>query len=87
MATFQPFDVIRRSATVTTLGETSLYFFRRDSVLRLLGQSPILSVRLIREFSHRMREFNKHYVEEALAASPVERDREVAAWMKALTPG
>jgi signal transduction histidine kinase len=57
-----------RSATVTTMGDTSAYFFRRDSVLRLLGQSPILSVRLIREFSHRMREFNKHYVEEALAA-------------------
>jgi CRP/FNR family transcriptional regulator, cyclic AMP receptor protein len=57
-----------RSATVTALGETALYFFRRAAVLKLIEQSPILSVRLIREFSHRMREFNKHYIEEALAA-------------------
>jgi signal transduction histidine kinase len=34
----------------------------------LLERSPILAVSLIREFSHRMREFNKQYIDEALQA-------------------
>jgi signal transduction histidine kinase len=57
-----------RSASAVTEGDTAVYFLPREAVLKLLEQSPLLAVRLIREFSHRMREFNKHYVEEALQA-------------------
>jgi signal transduction histidine kinase len=57
-----------RSATAITQGKTSVYFLPREAVLKMLERSPLLAVRLIREFSHRMREFNKQYVEEALQA-------------------
>lgn len=57
-----------RSATASAEGNTSVYFFPRQAVLQTLEISPSLAVRFIREFSHRMREFNKQYVEEALQA-------------------
>jgi signal transduction histidine kinase len=57
-----------RSASAMTQGETSVYYWPRGAILKLLEQSPILAVRLIREFSHRMREFNKRFVDEALQA-------------------
>jgi signal transduction histidine kinase len=55
-----------RSASASAEGPTTVYYLPRESVLKLLEQSPLLAVRLVREFSHRMREFNKHYVEEAI---------------------
>jgi signal transduction histidine kinase len=57
-----------RSASATAEGDTSLFYLPRELVQQLLERSPILAVSLIREFSHRMREFNKHYLEEALQA-------------------
>jgi signal transduction histidine kinase len=57
-----------RSASATAEGETSVYYLPRELVHELLKRSPILAVALIREFSHRMREFNKHYIEEVLQA-------------------
>src|SRR5689334_15315078 len=57
-----------RSASATAEGETSVYYLPRELVLQLLERSPLLAVRLIQEFSHRMREFNKHYIDEALQA-------------------
>ena len=57
-----------RSASAVSEGETSVYFLPRELVLKLLERSPILAVSLVREFSHRMREFNKQYIDEALQA-------------------
>src|ERR1043165_1091633 len=57
-----------RSASATTAGETSVFYLSREVVYHLLERSPILAVSLIREFSHRMREFNKQYIDEALQA-------------------
>jgi signal transduction histidine kinase len=57
-----------RSASAIAEGDTSVYYLPRELVLKLLERSPLLAVRMIREFSHRMREFNKHYVDEALQA-------------------
>lgn len=57
-----------RSASATAEEDTLVYYLPRESVLKLLERSPLLAVRLVREFSHRMREFNKQYVEESLQA-------------------
>lgn len=57
-----------RSASAIAVGDTVVYYLPRELVLKLLERSPLLAVRLIQEFSHRMREFNKHYVEEAMQA-------------------
>jgi signal transduction histidine kinase len=57
-----------RSASAVTEGPTSVYFLPRELVLVLLERSPILAVRLVREFSHRMREFNRRYIDEAMQA-------------------
>lgn len=57
-----------RSASATAEGDTCLYYLPRELVHQLLERSPILAVSLIREFSRRMREFNKHYIDEALQA-------------------
>jgi signal transduction histidine kinase len=57
-----------RSATATTEQPTSLYFIPRESMLALLETSPRLAVRLVREFSQRMRDFNRRYIQESLQA-------------------
>jgi signal transduction histidine kinase len=57
-----------RSASAIAEGATSVYYLPRELVLQLLERSPLLAVRMVREFSHRMREFNKRYVEELLQA-------------------
>lgn len=57
-----------RSASATTEQNTLLYFIPRESMLALLEQSPRLAVRLVREFSLRMREFNRRYVQEVIQA-------------------
>ena len=57
-----------RSATATTNQPTSLYFIPRQSMLALLETSPRLAVRLVREFSLRMRDFNRRYIQESLQA-------------------
>ncbi len=57
-----------RSATATAETDTRAFFIRRDNLLNVLEHSPKLAVSLVREFSLRMREFNRHYIEEVLQA-------------------
>lgn len=57
-----------RSATAQAEGETKVYFLHRDDLLKILEHSPKLAVSLLREFSLRLREFNRKYVEESLQA-------------------
>lgn len=61
-------DNAPRSATVTADKESRLLFIARDEMLKLLEQAPALTVALLREFTHRMREFNRQYVQEILHA-------------------
>jgi signal transduction histidine kinase len=48
--------------------ETQAYFIGREEMLRVLEGSPQLAVRLVREFSLRLRDFNHRYTEEVLQA-------------------
>ncbi len=57
-----------RSATASTEDETKLYFIPREDMVRMLEHSPALAVSLVREFSLRLREFNRHYIREVLQA-------------------
>ena len=57
-----------RSATAQAELDTKVYFLHRDDLLKLLEHSPKLAVCLLREFSLRLRDFNKKYVEESLQA-------------------
>lgn len=57
-----------RSAAATTELPTKVYFIPRASLHQLLERSPRLAVSLVREFSLRMRDFNRHYIEEVLQA-------------------
>lgn len=57
-----------RSATATAEIDTRAFFIRRDNLLNVLEHSPKLAVSLVREFSLRMREFNRHYIQEVLQA-------------------
>ena len=57
-----------RSATTLAEEPTQAYFIPRESLLRILDLSPRLAVSLVREFSFRMREFNRRYIQEALQA-------------------
>ncbi|HLP78581.1 MAG TPA: ATP-binding protein [Candidatus Paceibacterota bacterium] len=57
-----------RSATATAAKDTVAYFIPRDAMLKMVERSPRLSLELLREISHRLREFNHRYVEEILQA-------------------
>jgi signal transduction histidine kinase len=57
-----------RSATATAEELTSVYFIPRTIILQLLDHSPRLAVSLMREFSLRLREFNRQYIQEVLQA-------------------
>jgi signal transduction histidine kinase len=57
-----------RSATATTEVASKLVFIPRDKLMRMLEKSPRLAVRLVREFSLRMRDFNRRYIQEVLQA-------------------
>lgn len=57
-----------RSATVTTEERTIVYFIPRPVMVRVLQSSPRLAVNLVREFSMRLREFNRQYIHEVLQA-------------------
>ncbi|MEW6302852.1 MAG: ATP-binding protein [Verrucomicrobiota bacterium] len=57
-----------RSATATAEKDTRAFFIQRQNLLSVLESSPQLSVSLVREFSLRMREFNRKYIEEVLQA-------------------
>lgn len=57
-----------RSATAITEQPATLFFIPRESLSSLLQTSPGLALRLVREFSLRLRDFNRRYVQEALQA-------------------
>lgn len=61
-------DNAPRSATVTTDKDTRLLFVSREAMLHLMEQAPPLTVALLREFTLRLREFNRQYVQEILHA-------------------
>ena len=57
-----------RSASATATKNTTVYFIPRGELLAMAERSPSLSLELLREISHRLREFNRRYVEEILQA-------------------
>ena len=57
-----------RSATAMAEQLSVLHFIPRESLVSLLETSPRLAIRLMREFSLRLREFNRRYVQEVLQA-------------------
>jgi signal transduction histidine kinase len=57
-----------RSANAIAEGPTSLLFLRREEVLIFLERSPKAAVNLVKEFSRRMRDFNRKFVQEMLQA-------------------
>ena len=61
-------DSAPRSATAIAEEDTLAGFIPRDEVLRVLQKSPRLAVSMMREFSFRMRDFNRQYVREVIEA-------------------
>src|SRR5438128_2882016 len=57
-----------RSGTATAGVQTEVYFIPREKLLEMLEKSPRLAVKLVREFSLRMRDFNRQYIREVLEA-------------------
>jgi len=55
-----------RSASATAREQTAVYFLERAQMLELVELSPALSLSLLREISHRLREFNRQYLREVL---------------------
>ena len=49
-------------------GHASVYFIPRAEMLALVERSPVLALALLREISHRLREFNRQYLREVLQA-------------------
>jgi signal transduction histidine kinase len=57
-----------RSACAVAKTDTAVYFIPRVEMLTLVDRSPALALALLREISHRLREFNRHYLQEVLQA-------------------
>ena len=57
-----------RSASATVATDCTLSFIPSDAMWRVLEQSPKVLISLMREFTGRMREFDRRYVEEVLQA-------------------
>src|SRR5579859_6199454 len=57
-----------RSATALAKQDTAVYFISRDELLKLIERSPSLALGLLREISHRLREFDRQYVREVIQA-------------------
>jgi signal transduction histidine kinase len=60
-----------RSANAIAVGQTKLLFLPRDDVLAFLERSPLATLNLVREFSRRMRDFNRRFLEEMIQADRV----------------
>jgi signal transduction histidine kinase len=56
----------RSASAVAAAADTTVFFIPRDAMLRLVEISPQLSLELLREISHRLREFNRQYIQEVL---------------------
>jgi signal transduction histidine kinase len=61
-------DSAPRSATATAEKETEVYFIDREQLMTILFRNPKLALSLVREFSMRMREVNRQYIQEVLQA-------------------
>jgi signal transduction histidine kinase len=57
-----------RSASAVAKQPTVVYFIPRSGMLKLVERSPALAQGLLREISHRLREFNRQYLREVLQA-------------------
>jgi len=55
-----------RSAWATAAKETTVYFIPRKEMQELVERTPTLALGLLREVSRRLREFNRHYLDEVL---------------------
>ncbi|MFO1477505.1 MAG: ATP-binding protein [Verrucomicrobiota bacterium] len=55
-----------RTATATAAEDSIVYFIPRNELLVMIERSPALSLELLREISHRLREFNQRYIQEIL---------------------
>ena len=55
-----------RSASAVAREKTSTYFFAREDMLKLVERSPALSLLFLQELSHRLREFNRQYLQEVI---------------------
>jgi signal transduction histidine kinase len=55
-----------RSAWAVAKADTQVYFIPRAEMLALVERSPALALALLREISHRLREFNRQYLQEVL---------------------
>jgi signal transduction histidine kinase len=55
-----------RSAWATAAKETTVFFIPTDEMRALVERSPALALGLLRELSSRLREFNRHYLEEVI---------------------
>jgi signal transduction histidine kinase len=64
-------DFEPRSASAVADKDTRLLFVSRDEMLRLMERQPALALALLREFTHRMREFNRQYVQEIIHADRI----------------
>jgi len=57
-----------RSATVRAETEVTAFFVPRAAFWQMMERSPGLATSMVREFSLRMRDFNRHYLQEVLQA-------------------
>jgi signal transduction histidine kinase len=57
-----------RSASAVAKVDSVVYFIPRPEMLTLIERSPGLALGLLREISHRLREFNRQYLREVLQA-------------------
>jgi signal transduction histidine kinase len=57
-----------RSASAVAQKGATVYFISRADMLKLVDSSPELARALLREISHRLREFNRQYLREVLQA-------------------
>jgi signal transduction histidine kinase len=57
-----------RSASAVAVEPTVAAFVPRSDMLQLIERSPALALRLMREISNRLREFNRQYLREVLQA-------------------
>lgn len=55
-----------RSAAVTTCTDAVVWFVPREAVLELMHEHPEFALRLLRELSRRLREFNRVHLEQTL---------------------
>jgi signal transduction histidine kinase len=55
-----------RSASAVAEEETTVYFIPREAMLKLVEDSPRMAMNLLQDISHRLREFNRQYIEGVL---------------------